>query len=233
MALRLHVAAHHAEAHLRLAVFREERRDDGVERPLARRHAVRAGRIEREAVAAVLHRDAPFRHDDARAEAHVVALDEAHHHPALVGGAEIDRAALGRMALREALRLVRIDQLRPRGEVALVEHLVGRQAHAAALVGDVLVGVGEAQLHGLDHQVLALGAVDRHRGDVEVAQDAERDQRRDALPVRRDLVQAVAPGSRCRSARPTRGAKAARSASVIEPPWAPNARPMASAISPR
>ena len=38
VALWLHVAAHHAEAHLRFAVARQKGRDDGVERPLAGRH---------------------------------------------------------------------------------------------------------------------------------------------------------------------------------------------------
>jgi hypothetical protein len=85
VALRLHVAAHDAEAHLRLAVLGEEGGNDGVERALSGRDDVRALRVEREAVAAVLHRDAPAGHDHARAEAHVVALDEAHHHAALVG----------------------------------------------------------------------------------------------------------------------------------------------------
>ncbi len=41
VALRLHVAAHHAEAHHRLGVAREESRDDGVERALARADLVR------------------------------------------------------------------------------------------------------------------------------------------------------------------------------------------------
>src|SRR6185369_7807864 len=46
--LRLHVAAHDAEAHLRPPVLGEERRDDRVERTPPRRDAVRAGRIENE-----------------------------------------------------------------------------------------------------------------------------------------------------------------------------------------
>ena len=36
--------------------------------------------------------------DAARAEAHVVALDEADHHAVLVGGGEVDGAALDRVA---------------------------------------------------------------------------------------------------------------------------------------
>jgi hypothetical protein len=63
-----------------------------------------------------------------------------------------------------------------------------------AHVADVLVGVGEAELHRLDLQVLAERAVDRQRAEVEMAGDAEGDQRGDALAVGRDLVQAMAPG---------------------------------------
>ncbi len=193
VALRLHVAAHHAEAHLRPAVFGEEGRDDGVKRTLARSDAVRALRIERKAVAAVLHRQAPTRHHDAGAKAHVVALDEAHHHAALVGGGKVDRAAARRVAVAEALRPLRIDELRPCREIRLVEHLRAAQPHAAAQVGDMLVDIGEGQLHRLDLQMLRLGAVDRQRADVEVAQDAERNQRRDALAIGRNLVQAMTP----------------------------------------
>ena len=59
-------------------------------------------------------------------------------------------------------------------------------------VGHVGVDVGEGQLHGLDHQVLRFRMIDGARGQVEMLQDAKRDQRRDALPVRRNLVQRVA-----------------------------------------
>ena len=97
-----------------------------------------------------------------------------------------------RVAGAERLRASTIDQARAAGEVALVEHLLGRAAHVAARIGDVRVDVGEGELHRLDLQVLRLGAVDRQRLEVELAQDAERDQRSDALAVRRDLVQAVA-----------------------------------------
>ena len=124
MPLRLHVAAHDAEAHQRPPVLGEEGGDDGVERPLAGATQFGLPASSVKAVAAVLHRHAPPRHDDAGAEAHVVALDEAHHHAALVGGGEIDRAALDRVAGAEALRALRIDQPRAAGEVGVVEHLV-------------------------------------------------------------------------------------------------------------
>ena len=58
VALRLHGAAHHAEAHHRLAVFRDEARDDGLVGRLLGPDAVRVARLQHEAGAAVLQRDA-------------------------------------------------------------------------------------------------------------------------------------------------------------------------------
>jgi hypothetical protein len=48
MTLRLHIAAHHAEAHHRLALLGQEGRDDRVERALAAFHHVGRLRIHRE-----------------------------------------------------------------------------------------------------------------------------------------------------------------------------------------
>ena len=118
-------------------------------------------RVEREAVAAVLQADAVLGHDHAGAEAHVVALDEADHHAALVGRGEVDRAALGRRAGAEGLRALRVDQARALLQVGVVEHLRRRDRHRARL-GHVAVGVGEAELHRLDLQVLR-GRRRRHR----------------------------------------------------------------------
>ena len=63
--LRLHVAAHDAEAHHGLAVAREEAGNDGVERALARPDLVRVARRQAESRAAVLQADAGARHHDA------------------------------------------------------------------------------------------------------------------------------------------------------------------------
>jgi hypothetical protein len=60
--------------------------------------------VQAEAVAAVLQADAEVRLHAARAEAHVIALDEADHHAVLVGGRQVDGAALDRVAGAEVLR---------------------------------------------------------------------------------------------------------------------------------
>ncbi len=52
--LRLHVAAHHAEAQPRLAVFRHEGRDDGVEGALAGLVDIKMAFFQSEQGAAVL-----------------------------------------------------------------------------------------------------------------------------------------------------------------------------------
>jgi hypothetical protein len=192
VALRLHVAAHHAEAHLRLAVAGQEAGDDGVERPLAARHHVGVA-AEREAMAAVLQADAGARHHDAAAEAHVVALDQADHHAAFVGRGQVDRAAArGRAVLRRSCARLGVDQLRAaRPGRCRTAGLAGVTSVMAG-VGHPAVGVGEGQLHRLDLQVLRRQAVDRVAAEVQLVEHAQRHQRGDALAVGRDLVHRVA-----------------------------------------
>src|SRR5439155_19848502 len=115
VALRLHGAAHHAEAHHRPAAFRDKAGNDGLVRALAGSDAVGMARLEHEVAAAVLQRDA-FHHDS-RAEAHEVRLDEGDHHAGGIGRGEVHRAAFRRIAVAEILRAFGIDELRPRLQV--------------------------------------------------------------------------------------------------------------------
>jgi hypothetical protein len=191
VARRLDRAAHHAERRERRAAGGEEAGDDGVERPLAAADLVRVAGLERKAGAAVLQADAGARHHDARAEAHVVGLDQRDHHAARVGGGKVDGAALRRLAGAEVLRAHRVDQAGARAEVHGVEQRLGGDVHRPG-IGDVAVRVGEGELHRLDLQVLAGGRVGLERGEVEVSEDAQRHLRGDALAVRRHLVDAHA-----------------------------------------
>ena len=191
VSLGLHVPAHDAETHHRFSVAREEGRDDGVEGSLARAHQVVAGLVQREAVASVLQAQAVARHDHARTKAHVIALDEADHHAAGIGGTQVDGAALGLVARAVVLGAQRVDQLGAAGQVGVVQHLGGAQAHGARL-GHVLVDVGKGQLHGFDLQVLARHAIHRQRRHVEVLQDPQCNECGDALPVGRNFVHRVA-----------------------------------------
>ena len=63
----------------REAARNHERRNDRVQRPLARGEHVRMAAIEREQRAAILQRKPGALGDDARSEAREVALDERHH----------------------------------------------------------------------------------------------------------------------------------------------------------
>ena len=191
VALRLHARAHHAEAHHRLPVLGQERGNDGVKRPFARRHHVGAVVRQAEAVAAVLQADAEFGLDAARAKAQVVALDEADHHAAFVRRRQVDGAALRLQAGPEILRLVHADESGTRLQVRGIEHLRGAHRHPRRL-GHGPVNVGKGQLYGLDLHVLGAHAVGAQRLHVEVFQHAERHQRGDALRAGPDLVQLVA-----------------------------------------
>ena len=195
VALGLHVGAHHAIAHDGLPVLRDKGWNDGVKRPLARRHQigpVGTCRVGAEPEAPVLQANAERGLHAARAKAGEVALDEAHHHAVLVGRCEVDGAALDRVARPKILRLVHADESGTGSEVAVIEHLRGGHLHPRRL-GHIAVHIGKRQLHGLDLQVLGLGPVHRQAGQVKLLQDAQRNQGGNALAAGRNLVQRVAP----------------------------------------
>ena len=73
--LRLVQPAHDAEADVHVALLHEGR-NDGVERPLARRERVGMVGIHLEQPAAILQREAVIVHHHARAEMLVEALDQ-------------------------------------------------------------------------------------------------------------------------------------------------------------
>ena len=191
VALRLHGAAHHAEAHDGLAVLGDEARDDGLVGALLRRDLVGVARGVHEGGAAVLQRHAGARHDDAGAEAHVVRLDQRHHHAARVGGGEVHGAALGRGAVAEVLGFLHVEELGARLEVVAVQERLGLDVHPVH-VGHEPARIGKRHLGGLDLQVQAVGGVHREARDVELLEDAECDQRDDALAVGREFVHGVA-----------------------------------------
>ncbi len=58
-------------------------------------------------------------------------------------------------------------------------------------VGDIGLCVGESQLERFDLQVHTVGGIDWQRRHIELLQDPERDQRDDALAIRRYLVDGV------------------------------------------
>ncbi len=190
MSLRLHGAAHDAEAHDRRAVPGDEAGNDRLVGALFRPDAVRMPRLQHERRAAVLQRHAVD--DHAGAEPHEVRLDERHHHAARVCRGEIDRTALGRHAVAEVLRALHVDELRARFQVLGLQQGSGRHIDHVVDVGHVAPRVCKGELDRFDLEVEAVRPIDRERAHVEMLQDAERDQRHDALPIRRDLVQGIA-----------------------------------------
>ena len=188
MALALHGSAHDAERHLRPAVgMHGKGRNDGVRGALARADLIGMTGLGGEAVAAVLQADARARHDHARAEAHVVGLDERDHHAAGIGRRQIDRAAGPRGAVGGCAGLLAVYETGALAQVVAVQQLRGGDAHMVQ-VGVVLVQIRKGQLHGLDLQVHAIHAVQRLRSRAQLVQHAQRHQRRNTLAVGRDLV---------------------------------------------
>src|SRR5262249_4974435 len=133
---RLHVplwlyrAAHHPEARVRGAIARDEPGDDGVERTLAGPDLIGVAGLQREPGSAILQTDARPRDHDARAEAHVVRLDERHHHAVRVGSGQIHRPGSRRRAVLEILSAAALDQAGAAREGSWIEELSRRYLHS-------------------------------------------------------------------------------------------------------
>lgn len=199
VALGLHEAAHDPEHTMqRPAITQAEIRhrggDDGMVGSLARRQHVRVGGVEREVRGPVLQREAAARRDDARAEAAVVAVDEADGVPLRVRHREVDRVGAlqgGRAARGDPRRGGGREEMGALGEVCRREQ--GGRGHLLDVrVRHVPGRVGEAEAQRLDDRVEVGRRVEVLRspgrdlpGLLELLDDAQRDQSHDALPVRR------------------------------------------------
>ena len=91
---RLHGPAHVAEGHERQAILHHEAGDDGVERTLARRHNIRAARVERERRAAILEHEAVRSDRRPAAVLAIHAVNQRHHVPPAIRRRQIDRPAV-------------------------------------------------------------------------------------------------------------------------------------------
>ena len=202
VALGLDRPSHRAEGHPRLAAAQQHARDDGVEGPLAGGERVPVSRFEAEARAATLEHDARLAAADARAEPGEEALDERDQVALAVGGAERDGVA--RQPRRRRLRGSLADARRATPRALLLEQRGHR--HLGVLgIGHEDVAVGEAELHGLDAPV----PVERARGigGVETLEHVQRDQRGEALAVRRQLRHLDAAVARADRLDPARGVR--------------------------
>ena len=188
MALWLHRPTHDAERAEQGAALEQHARDDRVERPLRGRERVRVPGVGAEARRPVLQDDAGARRDDARAEAVVEALDQRHRRAAAVDRAQIRRAAAGQRGARVEWR--RPGARAPDGRPDAPRRKVARQR--AVMHGGARVV--ERELHRLDLRV---------QTRLETVVEREREQRRGALAVRRQLADLDTAVAVAAAARPT------------------------------
>ena len=201
MPLRLHRTAHQAEAHNRRAVPHQETGDNRLERALARADAIGMSLLQHKARAPVLQADSRARHDHAGTKALVIGLDKGDHHAAVVGGRQIDCPAPLWHAVARLPRRIHINQRRACCQIRRIEQIRNRDIHRLR-IGDKAIGVGQCQLDGLDLHMQAVGRVRRMRRQVFVVENAQGDQRRQALPIGGNFVQSVAAVVLARGADP-------------------------------
>src|SRR5262245_41345537 len=125
MSLRLIEAAHDSKADANAILF-HERRNDGVQWPLARSQRVRVICFHREKSSPVVQHEACARCNDSGAKVAVIALNQRHDIAVLVDGAQVNGVLTGgiRVALEAcrfdvASRFVHIDKLRTFGAMRL------------------------------------------------------------------------------------------------------------------
>ncbi len=195
MRLRLHRAAHHAEAEPRLAVLRDEGRDDGVEGPLARGIGIELAVPQIEQLAPALQAEPQSRRTQPRPEAPEVALDQRHHVAVLVRHREVNRVSL----LEDRVsRLdphggpVRIDQPPPFRRVFFRDQFRHRDP-AERRVGVKPGAILESQLLGFHEPVQVTGAPESSVPQVITFQHVEDLQGRNPLPAGRQFPQGVTP----------------------------------------
>ena len=125
-----------------------------------------------------------------RAKAPENRIDQRHRHPILVDHRDIDRVAVHRLGQRGRRRhgALGVNQRRqPRRRIRR-QHVI----QSRACLGDKAVAGVISQLGGLGLDMRAGSAIGVHRGQIEMLQDVQHQDRRGALPVRRMLQQRVA-----------------------------------------
>src|ERR1700744_5513959 len=100
---------------------------------------------------AVLQADPCSWNDDARAEAHIVRLDEGNHHPAGVGGGKINRAARLRRAMAQLAGATAIDKPSEVCKIGRIEQSLPRGCHRGR-IANKMIDIGERQFRRLDRK---------------------------------------------------------------------------------
>ena len=227
--LRLAVAAHRAHRHHASVVESDERRIERVRRPPAGLERVDRLVVEREGRAAVLHEDAGARQDAARAIFPIDRLDIGNREPARVDGAHPHRIALARRR-RQGGGAVHANRRRfPRQRRRREK---GADVVAQAIeVGADIVADGEGTLGRFDQRVdMREAAV---AADAEPLENAEDDERGEALRRRRRVVMQCARRAAAPAVRAGRRDSLARSARVTGAPIRSRSAAISRPTSPR
>ena len=165
---------------------RDEPGNDRVIGTFAGADAIRMRRIQHETRAAVLHRDTGPGNDDAGTESAVVRLDHRHHHAVRVSRCQIDRVVPDRQRGRRQARSAVVRSNAP-GHPRRAEQLLRRDPHRAPSAkwsNAARIAIFIASICRWMLRTSSSGA-----RQFEMLQDRERNLRRKALTVRRDLVQ--------------------------------------------
>ena len=166
------VAAHHAEWHHRATVLRQHTWDNRMQRPFARRDAVRMARFDDEAITTIVQHHAGFRAHDSAAIAGEQRVDEANRVAVLVDDAKIDRVRMGRERIRRRRRHRTVGDnnlaqlIRPlRGQHPVDRHL------SLTRVGHRIVAVTVSDARRLDQQMEPLSRCRIHVREIVAGQD--------------------------------------------------------------
>ena len=161
MAGRLIAPAHHAIGHDGAAILHHHAGDDGMQRALIGRDAIRVAFLQAETKTAILQHDAGFFRKDAGTETFKQRIDEGARIAVLIHHAKIDRVlVLVQIAFtrRRQFRQRRIiaDQARQALQVIRIQQLFDRHIHLRG-IGEESITVPIGHARGFDVPMQARG----------------------------------------------------------------------------
>ena len=184
---RLILSAHHAVRHQGAAGLGHQRRDDGVQRALARRDAIRMAGLDTETAGAILQENASLVRHDRRAEGMCDRVDEGTDVAVLVHHGDVYR--------RRIHRRRHVGQFQQPVHPDLADIFVGEVFRQnpdhvdidLGRIADVLLAhhIGDPRGFGLEMKPLDAERLEFRQ--IEMRQDVEHHQHGDAGPVRRAL----------------------------------------------
>src|SRR3981081_3691060 len=131
MALRLHIASHHAKSEPRFALLHHESRNKGAEREFAGRIHVGMSRLDGKQFTSVLKSEAEGRDDDTGAHASIIALNDRNHITVLVRNTQISGITLRKLSGAGVIMsssVLPIDEAPALGRVVLGQQRLDRRS---------------------------------------------------------------------------------------------------------